>query len=276
MTPQYRNVPIPDAPQFPLTDQPAPQVAWVKIADLLIDSRYQRPLAKGNETAIRNIARDFRWSRFSPLLVAPIEGGKYALIDGQHRAHAAALCGIESVPSMIVLVPCSEQAGAFIDINTRRIAVSGHSIYRAALTAGVDWAVRAEAAVTAAGCALMTYNANTKTKKPAQIYAVALIRKLIEAGHDAAVTAGLRALVEYDPESVANFDSALLTPWLWAIASDERFQTADLVGHLRAHRPWITIENAKRYAENNGEASAPCQRKAFVLLIKSQMSEASA
>lgn len=90
---------------FPLAEQPAPQLLWLRIEDLVVDSRYQRPLNTGNWAAIRRIAKDFRWSRFSPVLVAPVEGGRYAVIDGQHRAHAAALCGIESIPAMVALVP---------------------------------------------------------------------------------------------------------------------------------------------------------------------------
>ena len=121
MSSHFRRIDIDGMQPAELAPQPAPQMLWVEIDQLVIDDRYQRPLNAGNRSAIRRIAGAFRWSRFSPIIVAPIEGGRYALIDGQHRAHAAALCGIESIPAMVALVAPEEQAQAFIEINTRQI-----------------------------------------------------------------------------------------------------------------------------------------------------------
>lgn len=248
-------------------DQPAPQLAWVPIANLVIDGRYQRPLNPGNIAAIKRIATEFRWSRFSPVLIAPVAGGKYAIIDGQHRAHAAAICGFDEIPAMIALVPASEQALAFIEINTRQIRVSAHSVYRAALTAGIDWAVAAQLAVAKAGCRLMTSNASTKSKRPGEVYAVTLIRQMIEAGQSQAVTAGLQALLTFEPESVPNFSDALLAPWLGAVAATKRHDMAILLPVLRGQRPWVVLDNADRLAASEGRPRAVCRRLAFTALI---------
>ncbi len=250
--------------------QPAPQLIWVAIADLVIDDRYQRPLIEGNRIAIRRIASDFRWSRFSPVMVAPVEGGKYALIDGQHRAHAAALCGIEHIPAMVALVAPEEQALAFIEINTRQIKVRGVTIYRAALAAGETWAIECRDRVEAAGCKLMTANWSQSQKKPGMVFAVDLIRRLVETGKGGAVTVGLAALWDYDPKSVPNFSNHLLTPFLGAVA--ECGGTAsEWFAVLRAKRPFLVIELADRHAADCRIPRASARREAFANLYRNEV-----
>lgn len=263
-----RTVDVSDLDPIAPASQPAPQLMWVEIADLVIDDRYQRPLNDGNWKAIKRIAKEFRWSRFSPVLVAPVEGGKYAIIDGQHRAHAAAMCGFERIPAMVALVAPEEQALAFIEINTRQIRVGTHAVYRAALIAGEDWAVACRDAVKAAGCELMTRN-NIKQadKKPGQVFCVGLIRQLVDAGKGKAVTDGLAALMEYDPTATANFSDMLLKPWLNAVAQSEG-DVSDWVNVLRAKKPWLVIEAADRLAEEDGKPRAVCRRDFFAMLMR--------
>lgn len=271
----FRSIDVSDMQPASLAPQPAPQMLWVELDQLVIDDRYQRPLGVGNRAAIKQIAKDFRWSRFSPVIVAPIEGGRYAIIDGQHRAHAAALCGITSIPAMVALVAPEEQAQAFIDINTRQIRVSGHQVYRAALTAGEPWAVACDAAVKAAGCRLMGSPQRTAAKKPGQVFAIALIRKLVEAGHGKAVTRGLAAMLQYDPESVPNMSDALLAPWLGAV-SETSASVDQLLAALHARRPWLVIEAADQMAEQDQKPKAAMRRSFFAAMIRQAKREGAA
>ncbi|SMO79416.1 ParB/RepB/Spo0J family partition protein [Paracoccus laeviglucosivorans] len=265
---ELRPVSVEGIAPFPLADQPAPQLMWVKVADLVIDDRYQRPLNTSNWTAIKRIARDFRWSRFSPVMVAPVEGGRYAVIDGQHRAHAAALCGIRSIPAMVALVAPQEQALAFVEINTQQIRVSPHVVYRAALTAGEPWALACCEAVAAAGCHLMTRNNVSKNeKKPGQIYCIGLIRNLVNAGHGQAVTDGLSTLREYDSEATANYSDAFLAPWLGACAEHPGKREAYL-NVLMARRPWLVISSADKLAEEDGRPKLACRREFFSMMMR--------
>ena len=78
-------------------DDPAPILQWIKISDLVVDPAYQRPIFGEGRRNVDRIARNFRWSYFAPVVISPIEGGSFAIIDGQHRTTAAALLGIESV-----------------------------------------------------------------------------------------------------------------------------------------------------------------------------------
>lgn len=249
----------------------APQMQWLALSDLVIDDRYQRPLLPNSMAAIQKIAREFSWAQFSPVLVAPVEGGRWAIIDGQHRAHAAALCGFAQVPAMIVMVEPTAQAQAFVRINTSHTPVRAEALYRAALAAGEAWALRARRAVEAGGCRLMTFNATTKSKKPFEVYATTLIRQMIEAGHDAAVTSGLRALVDLDPASVANFSNTLLAPWLGAVAQVKGGHKADLLGVLRKNRPWQVLERAERWAAESRVPAGKAKRTAFAALISDQV-----
>lgn len=172
----------------------APVLQWIAITDLVVDDAYQRDLKKDNWTRIRKIADRFQWSRFSPVFVAPVEGGRFAIIDGQHRTHAAAICGIESVPCQIVHMTREEQAASFAAVNGMVTKVTGFQILKAAIVAGEKWALRAAKICSDAGCTLMTSNGSGDTKQAGEIYPIALIRKHAAAEQGAIVTTVLRAL----------------------------------------------------------------------------------
>ena len=269
---EYRTIDLTGMQPVEPASQPAPQLIWIEIADLVIDDRYQRPLAEGNRAAIRRIAGEFRWSRFSPVLVAPVEGGKYALIDGQHRAYAAALCGFDRIPAMVALVAPEEQALAFIEINTRQIRVRGVTIYRAALSAGEAWAVECRDRVAAAGCQMMTANWSQSKKKPGMVFSVDLIRRLVEDGKGGAVTSGLSALLDYDPKSVPNFSNHLLTPFLKAVAECGG-GAQDWLSVLRGKRPFLVLEAADRYADETRIPRATARRDMFCTLYRSEVGQ---
>ncbi len=258
-------------------DQPAPMLDWIPISKIVIDDDYQRELKPNNWAAIRRIAANFHWSRFSPVLLAPIEGGLYSCIDGQHRAHAAAICGFDRVPAMITTVTKAEQARAFVHVNGSQIRVSGHQVYRAALAAREPWAVECAEAVEAAGCRLMFSNSSSNAKKPGEVFCIGLIRKLVAEGKAWAVTAGLRAIREYDDQGkAALYADFVLTPWLNGCAADRAFEEADLVAALRKRNPYNVIEAANRIAEVEKKPAAQMRRQFFVQLIKSHGFEVAA
>lgn len=219
-------------PEYPLADQPAPQLAWIEIAQLVIDDGYQRPLQRANLTAIRKIARNFRWSRFAPVLVAPVEGGFFAIVDGQHRTHAAALCGIVRVPCQVVPMDRREQAQAFASVNGDQIAVTPLQVYRAALLAGEGWAIACRDTCAAAGCRLLDYNPTAEARRAGHLTCVALLRAHIEAGRGHVVKAGLAALVRSRGDDRFHFTGGVLRIWFGALASDPAFLRLDLAAFL--------------------------------------------
>jgi hypothetical protein len=235
--------------------QDLPELIWIPIANLVVDDRYQRPLGKNNWSRIRNIARSFRWSRFSPVLVAPRCDGTYALVDGQHRAHAALLCGFSSVPAMSVEMDDSEQARSFSWVNDQVTRISTFHIFKAALAAGDDWAVRSNTAVSEAGCKLMTANSSTMNKKAGEIFAIALIRTMIGKDQDELVTKGLKALRTYDQtDRVAIYSAIILKPWLAAVSERPQLTEADLTEFLSLHDPYRVLNKIAKIRQESGKA----------------------
>ncbi len=88
-------------PQSELAPGPAPVLLWIEIQNFVVDTEYQREIGKRGRQNIRLIAENFDWSKFAPIIVAPIEGGLYAIVDGQHRTTAAMIRGFEKVPCQI-------------------------------------------------------------------------------------------------------------------------------------------------------------------------------
>ena len=169
---------------------PAPMLQWVKISDLVVDPAYQRPiLGKGRANVVR-IARDFRWAFFAPVVVSPVEGGLFAIIDGQHRATAAALVGFESVPCQVVVAAREEQAAAFKAINGVTTPISRMALQAAALVAKEPWAVEVAEACACAEVELLRYPVPVERQAPGQTMAVGAIAQCLrQYGRDTLVTA---------------------------------------------------------------------------------------
>lgn len=258
----FRAVEIDGRARVAPADQAAPILDWVRIDRLRIDDRYQRPLGPQNWKAIEAIAAEFRWSRFAPVLLAPLPDGLFAVIDGQHRAHAAAICGYESVPAMVVPMTMAEQASGFAAVNGRVIKVTAHQVYRAALAAGEGWAVRCNDLVELAGCRLMAYKGSAAAKKAGEIYCVQLVRDLVARGHAEALRIGLTALRAYDTTGrVPLWSDYILRPWLSALTDRPNALRLDLVAFLQANDLY-KILNAAHQARLRGEVTT--DREAIV------------
>lgn len=263
----YREVNIGSEPHVAPADQPAPRLEWVEVADLVIDETYQRPLGGKNWAAIRRIAKNFRWSRFGPILCAPMPGGKLAIVDGQHRCHAALICGFKSVPAMIVPMGMAEQAAAFAGVNGDTVRMTGWHVYKAALAAGEGWALASRDAVEAAGCRLMTYQPASHLAKAGDVYCVATVKELVASGLGEVVTAGLAALRQSGAEAEA-YQGLVLKAWFQAIASDNRAMKADLPAFLDEFPLIDTVDQAASLHRQPDWRHIPRKRIAETLVTK--------
>lgn len=267
MTAHLRLVQTDGQPTFRLTQQPAPMLDWLPIANLRMDDRYQRPLGRNNWQAIRKIAQGFDWCAFSPVLVAPLEGGLYAVIDGQHRVHAAALAGIQQVPAMIVPVPSAQQAVAFVKVNAG-IRVTPHQTFRAELAAKAPEAVAIAKACADAGCEAPTYHPSSKTKKPREVYCIGFLRATIRAGNAAYLTAVLQAIVAFDTKGrAALYSDYVLEPFVWGAAQTRLRDVGTLTKALLTRDPFHVLEAATSVAKTKGVPAAIEKRKAMAWLI---------
>lgn len=225
---------------------PAPEVGFVGVADLIIDDRYQRAIERRGWANIQRIAANFDWSKFSPLMVARTDCGRFAIIDGQHRAHAAALIGVERVPALISNLSPQEQASAFSWINGAVTSLTANQVFKAALAALEPWALQCDAVVSRAGCQLMPYTASSLAKKPGQVFCIGAVRKLVEAGAGEYLQAVLdgvsRSGVRLDVRYYNAYGLAALVP----PASELGIKNPDVIaGFLDAHDLDDTAKRAR-------------------------------
>lgn len=167
-----------------------PELQWLKISRLRIDPRYQRDIGQRGANNILAIAPAFRWSKFGPLIVAPIGEGLFAIVDGQHRATAAALRGFESVPCVIIAADEAEQADAFVAINANVTAMSPLQLHAARLAAGNKAAVTLTDVCLEAGVTICRYPVPANKMKPGETLAVAMLQAQLERfGRDVLIAA---------------------------------------------------------------------------------------
>ncbi len=169
---------------------PAPMLQWISIAELVVDPSYQRPILGKGRKNVDHIARNFSWSFFAPVVVSPIEGGLFAIIDGQHRTTAAALAGFDTVPCQIVIAAQQEQAAAFKAINGVTTAITPMALQAAALIAKEPHAVEVADVCARAEVELLRYPVPIDKQSPGQTMAVgALTQCLKHYGADTLITA---------------------------------------------------------------------------------------
>lgn len=223
----------------------APQLTWLAIAELVIDPAYQRPIGATGWTNIRAIASNFRWRKFSAVVVAPVEGGGFAIVDGQHRTIAAHLAGIERVPCVVQAIDRRDQAEAFLAINGRVTRMSPLALQKAAVAGGDPRARAIEAVASSAGITVLAYPKAESTQKPGETMAVQAIGWLIgEAGAETA-----RHALAIIRRSAGERPGAILQPIIRAVgervidlrgdgmegaALDAAFARLDLLAEYRA------------------------------------------
>ncbi|MEL7090241.1 MAG: ParB N-terminal domain-containing protein [Pseudomonadota bacterium] len=150
---------------------------WLPISNLVIDESYQRPLGDKNWAHIRRIAAAFNWAKFQSCLVTPVDGVFFAIIDGQHRTHAAALIGETSVPCLISEMDQRAAALSFTAVNAEVTAISSFHVYRAALTAGEDWACALGDLEPDFGVKVSTFQKSSATKSAGELFCIGLLRR---------------------------------------------------------------------------------------------------
>jgi hypothetical protein len=174
----------------------APMLQWLKIADLVVDPAYQRPIIGKGRQNVDRIARNFRWPCFAPVVVSPVEGGKFAIIDGQHRTTSAAIVGFDSVPCQIVVAAREEQAAAFKAINGTTTPISQMALHAAALVASEPWAVQIAHVCACAEVELLRYPVPADKQAPGQTMAVGAIARCLKQYGDATLITALQCVTQ--------------------------------------------------------------------------------
>lgn len=210
---------------------PRPQYADLPVADLAVDSSYQRSIeARRNQAAIERICENFRWSLFGIVTVTKGLTG-YLIIDGQHRTEAARRLKIASVPCLIV-PPLSrqDQALAFVAANRDRVAVTQFAIHHALAAAGDEKAMALQAMCVAADVEVPHYPTPANKSKPNQTLAIGALGGLMErCGPDRGAEL-LRAV----RGAFRNDSGALRAPLISALAALDAARRIDAAALQRA------------------------------------------
>ncbi len=175
--PQYKPGPVPD-------------LKWIEISKLIIDPTYQRALGSLAWRHIVEIATNFNWCKFAPVIVSPVEGGFFAIIDGQHRTTAAFIRQIKMVPCQSIVADRAQQAEAFAAINTKVTRLYPVNIFHAELESG-DPLAKQVAEVAARAGIKIPRNKMSKRDMPGNgLNAVNALKSVVRTfGDETAITA---------------------------------------------------------------------------------------
>lgn len=193
----------------------APELKWIAVADLVVDDAYQRPITRAGQRNIQKIAANFRWACFAPVICARREDGRFAIVDGQHRATAAMLAGVSKIPCLVITAPQAEQAASFAAINGAVTQISRLALHKAALAAGEAEALRIHAVAEAAGVTVMPYPKSELNQQPGETLAIGALALAIRTEGDEVVILALRCV----RETKNNLRGGLLAPVITAMCT---------------------------------------------------------
>lgn len=177
-------------PKSTFAPGPAPILDWISTEKFVVDDAYQRSVGRRGLNNVEYIAEHFDWSKFAPVVVAPVEGGLYAIVDGQHRTTAAILRGIEQVPCQIVQADRAQQAAAYAAVNGNITKTTPQQLFHARFAAGDSKACELAEVCAAAGVEILRQNTVLAKMKVGQTQAVgALARCFRDYGRETLITA---------------------------------------------------------------------------------------
>jgi hypothetical protein len=163
---------------------------WIETERLVVDTTYQREIGRRGAMNVHQIAENFDWSKFAPVIVAPVEGGLFAIVDGQHRTTAAMLRGQKKVPCQVVQADRAKQAAAYAAVNGNITKTTAQQLYHAKLAAKDPQALALAEVCAAAGVEIVRRNLVQSEIKVGQTQAVtALSHCLALYGRDTLITA---------------------------------------------------------------------------------------
>ncbi len=91
--------------------------AVAQISTNLLVEYENQPFKPYSEEKLMELAEDIKINGvLSPIIVRPIEGGKYQILAGHNRTAASKLVGLKTVPA--VIKPCDDDTAKLIVVNT--------------------------------------------------------------------------------------------------------------------------------------------------------------
>ncbi len=189
---------------------PKPELQWVPVEKIIVDSNYQREIVPYRA---KKILKNFQWRYFQPVTLAAHPDGTYSVYDGQHRVKAAELHPlVKEVPAMVVTLGSSqEEADAFVVVNRDRTSISPIDAYWAGLHAENPEMLRIKRVLDRAGCEIVSAYGDKAINKTSAVTAVS---RSIKFYGDEAVRRALQMIRRVWPNQVG----ALRGVWIRALA----------------------------------------------------------
>lgn len=157
-----------------------PALDWIDKDLIEVDPAYQRSLDDGR---VQRILDWFAWDSFGALVVAPHPfGGKYSVIDGQHRLAAAKLHPkVSTVPAVIInSTGTAKEAETFVVLNRERKNVTALELYWAQLAAGDADAETIKQVAERAGITILRTPPSNAHYRPSETVSISAIRGLVD------------------------------------------------------------------------------------------------
>lgn len=228
----------------PLDRGEKPAFAWIRVAQLRVDDSYRRPLKRANITAIRRIAENFSWLKFGALDVAPIDSGArdgdgpqlYAVMNGQHRAHALALLKIDAAPCLVKAATPAQQAAAFAAINGAVIRVLPLVNFAALVRAEDPAALTLTHICAEAGVTICPYPIPTSYQKPGQTLALGTLERCAKRYGRETLILALKCITQTSNNVPGAVHANVIAALCEIIGGDPRLQRegAKLIGYFDA------------------------------------------
>jgi len=203
-----------------------PKLEWLSIKQLVIDPEYQREITLVGRKNIRRIVEQFNWSMFAPIMVAGVGANRYAIVDGQHRATAAALAGVDKVPCAIIEALRGEQAAAFRAINANTTKLHTVQLFHASVAAKEPDALKVLAVCKQAGIVIPRSLGVCRAR---ETFCVTTIRKGIERAGDKTTVLALRAIIHSGDGSPIELNQTII---------------GGTINVLHSHPDWCKSESA--------------------------------
>ena len=162
---------------FPDPGEP-PTVDWIDKGQLDVDMTYQRP---EDRQRIDRMARTFSWAKFGAIVVVHKDGGRFNIVDGQHRAKAAILHPMVTVLPAVVLTGVAStaaEASSFLGLNGGK-AVSPLQMHFAAVVAGDEDAMTIDQVCQRASVKLLRNPASNGDYGVGETIAIAGLKGLV-------------------------------------------------------------------------------------------------
>ena len=103
----------------------------LEVAKTFVDMTYGRPL---KSRQARRMIKEFTWKKFLRPAVSERPNDRYAILDGQHRIHAAEKNGHALFPCIVYFgLTVEEEAMLFVDLNKERVNPNSLETFKAAL-----------------------------------------------------------------------------------------------------------------------------------------------